>query len=129
ISQFILGDINNVNALSKIVIPQRPKQAGSSELADVENDDLITILAEYENGAVGTIGASRVATGRKNYLAFEIQGTEGSVYYSLERMNEVNVYFTSDDGADRGFRNVFLGPDHKGYSAFYPASGIAIGYN
>ncbi|MFC6604950.1 Gfo/Idh/MocA family protein [Ectobacillus funiculus] len=65
ISQFILGDINNVNALSKIVIPQRPKQEGSSELADVENDDLITILAEYENGAVGTIGASRVATGRK----------------------------------------------------------------
>ncbi|MFP3126772.1 Gfo/Idh/MocA family oxidoreductase [Ectobacillus funiculus] len=129
ISQFILGDISNVNALSKIVIPQRPKQAGSSELADVENDDLITILAEYENGAVGTIGASRVATGRKNYLAFEIQGTEGSVYYSLERMNEVNVYFTSDNSADRGFRNVFLGPDHKGYSAFYPASGIAIGYN
>ncbi|MCM3654398.1 Gfo/Idh/MocA family protein [Metabacillus litoralis] len=129
ISQFILGDITSVNALSKIVIPQRPKQAGSSELAEVENDDLITILAEYENGAIGTIGASRVATGRKNYLTFEIQGTEGSVYYSLERMNEVNVYFTSDNSADRGFRNVFLGPDHKGYSAFYPASGIAIGYN
>ncbi|GAA3334176.1 hypothetical protein GCM10020331_101110 [Ectobacillus funiculus] len=36
ISQFILGDISSVNALSKIVIPQRPKQAGSSELADVE---------------------------------------------------------------------------------------------
>ncbi|WP_160722643.1 Gfo/Idh/MocA family protein [Bacillus sp. USDA818B3_A] len=129
VSQFILGDIKSVNALSKIVIPKRPKQAGSSELADVENDDLINILAEYENGAIGTIGASRVATGRKNYLSFEIQGTEGSVYYSLERMNEVNVYFTSDNSADRGFRNVFLGPDHKGYNAFYPASGIAIGYN
>lgn len=129
VSQFILGDISRVNALSKIVIPQRPVQAGSTELADVENDDLITILAEYKNGAVGTIGASRVATGRKNYLTFEIQGTKGSVFYSLERMNEVNVYFESDDSADRGFRTVFLGPDHKGYSAFYPASGIAIGYN
>ncbi|MBM7656027.1 Gfo/Idh/MocA family protein [Neobacillus cucumis] len=129
VSQFILGDIKSVNALSKIVIPKRPKQAGSSELAEVENDDLINILAEYKNGAIGTIGASRVATGRKNYLSFEIQGTEGSVYYSLERMNEVNVYFTSDSSADRGFRNVFLGPDHKGYNAFYPASGIAIGYN
>ncbi|MGG0453970.1 Gfo/Idh/MocA family oxidoreductase [Priestia megaterium] len=129
ISQFILGDITSVSALSKIVIPKRPKYEGSSDLADVENDDLITILAEYENGAVGTIQSSRVATGRKNYLAFEIQGTEGSVYYSLERMNEVNVYFVSDNSADRGFRKVFLGPDHKGYNAFYPASGIAIGYN
>ena len=95
ISQFILGDITSVSALSKVVIPKRPKYKGSPDLAEVENDDLITILAEYENGAVGTIQSSRVATGRKNYLAFEIQGTEGSVYYSLERMNEVNVYFVS----------------------------------
>ncbi|WP_050182465.1 Gfo/Idh/MocA family protein [Domibacillus robiginosus] len=129
ISQFVLGNIESVNALSKTVIKQRPVSPGSTELANVENDDVITILANYENGAVGTISSSRVAAGRKNYLAFEIQGTEGTVHYSLERMNEVNVYFTSDDSADRGFRTVFLGPDHKGYSAFYPAAGIAIGYN
>ncbi|MDR9795084.1 Gfo/Idh/MocA family oxidoreductase [Aeribacillus pallidus] len=129
VSQFILGNIESVIALPKTVIKQRPVSPGSLELADVENDDLITILAKYENGAVGTILASRVAPGRKNYLTYEIQGTEGTVYYSLERMNEVKVYFTSDNSADRGFRTVFLGPEHKGYSAFYPAAGIAIGYN
>ncbi|GKU83594.1 Gfo/Idh/MocA family protein [Niallia sp. NCCP-28] len=129
VSQFLLGNIESVNTLAKTVIKKRPASPGSTELADVENDDLIAILAEYENGAIGTISSSRVAAGRKNYLTYEIQGTEGTVYYSLERMNEVNVYFTSDDSADRGFRTVFLGPDHKGYSAFYPAAGIAIGYN
>lgn len=129
VSQYILGNIESVNALSKTVIKQRPVSPGSTELADVENDDLIVILANYENGATGTISSSRIAAGRKNYLTYEIQGTEGTVHYSLERMNEVNVYFTSDNSADRGFRTVFLGPDHKGYSAFYPAAGIAIGYN
>lgn len=48
----------------------------------------------------------------KNYLMYEIQGTEGTVYYSSERMNEVKVYFTSDNSTDRGFRTIFLGPDH-----------------
>ncbi|MCL7748493.1 Gfo/Idh/MocA family protein [Halalkalibacter alkaliphilus] len=129
VSQYILGNIESVNALSKIVIEERPVSTGSTELAKVENDDVISILANYENGALGMISSSRIAAGRKNYLTYEIQGTKGTVYYSLERMNEVNVYFTSDHAADRGFRQVFLSPEHKGYSAFYPAAGIAIGYN
>ena len=66
----------------------------------------------YENGAVGHLAASRVATERKNYLAYEIQGTKGSVYYSLENLNEVHVYFILDEEVDRGYRKVFLGPKH-----------------
>lgn len=44
-------------------------------------------------------------------------------------MDEVQVYFQSDEKVDRGFRKVFLNPFHKGYSAFQPAGGIAIAYN
>lgn len=129
VSQMLMGDIHSVNAISQTIIPERPKAAGSKEMAKVENDDIITVLAEYSNGAVGQIAASRVATGRKNHLAYEIQGTEGSVYYTLEKMGEVHVYFKSDDEADRGFREVLLNPHHKGYSAFQPAAGISIAYN
>jgi predicted dehydrogenase len=74
-------------------------------------------------------GRSRVATGRKNRLAYEIQGTQGTVCYDLERMGEVQVYFHNDNEADRGFRTVLLNPHHKGYSAFQPAGGISIAYN
>jgi len=129
VSQFIMGNIAAVNAMTTTVFPKRPKAAGSSEMADVENEDIITFMTEYANGAVGTIAASRVATGRKNYLAYEIQGTKGSVFYNLERMGEVLVYFQSDDEVDRGFRTVLLNPKHKGYLAFQPAGGISIAYN
>lgn len=129
VSQFIMGDITAVNAMKTTVFPKRPKSAGSSEMVDVENEDIITFMTEYASGAIGTISSSRVATGRKNYLAYEIQGTKGSVYYNLEQMGEVHVYFQSDDEADRGFRQVFLNPKHKGYSAFQPAGGISIAYN
>lgn len=129
VSQMIMGDISSVNAVATTVIPERPKAPGSKEMAKVENEDIITVMAEYANGAIGQIASSRVATGRKNHLAYEIQGTEGSVYYTLERMGEVQVYFKSDNEADRGFRTVLLNPHHKGYSAFQPAAGIAIAYN
>lgn len=129
VSQFIMGDISEVNAMMTTVFPKRPIAPGSSEIADVENEDIITFMTKYANGAIGTISASRVATGRKNYLAYEIQGTKGSVYYDLERMGEVQVYFHDDNEADRGFRTVLLNPKHKGYSAFQPAGGISIAYN
>lgn len=129
ISQMIMGDITAVQAVADIFITERPVAAGAQELATVENDDVITVMARYANGAVGQLAASRVATGRKNRLAYEIHGTEGSVYYDLERMGEVQVYFRSDEEADRGFRTVLLNPQHKGYAAFQPAGGIAIAYN
>lgn len=129
ISQAVMGDITRVNAISKIVVPERPKKAGSTEMQKVENEDIMSFLCEYANGAIGTITADRVATGRKNYLTFEIQGTEGSVFYDLERMGEVQVYFHNDNERDRGFRTVLLNPKHKGYVAFQPAGGISIAYN
>ncbi len=129
ISQFIMGDITRVNAMTETVFPKRPKSAGSDELVDVENEDIVTFMCRYANGAIGTIAADRVATGRKNYLMYEIQGTKGTVRYDLERMGEVQVYFHDDDVRDRGFRTVLLNPKHKGYSAFQPAGGISIAYN
>lgn len=129
VSQFIMGDITKVDAMKRTIFPERPKAKGSKEMAKVENEDIISFMMEYANGATGMISSSRVATGRKNYLAYEIQGTKGSVKYDLERMGEVQVYFQSDEERDRGFRQVFLNPKHKGYSAFQPAGGIAIAYN
>jgi predicted dehydrogenase len=129
LSQYLLGDIKAVQATSKTFIKTRPKAKGSLEQGKVENEDILLSIAQYNSGAIGTISCSRVSAGRKNYLAYEIQGTNGSVYYSLEDMNEVHVYFESDNSIDRGFRRVFLNEGHEGYSALQPAAGIAIGYN
>lgn len=127
--QVLLGDIDEVNGISSIVISERPIAEGSKEKAKVENDDIIQFLCKYKSGAIGSIGSSRVATGRKNYFYYEIQGTLGSVVYDLQRMGEVQVYFKEDEGRDCGYRTVHLNPYHKGFSAFQPAGGIAIGFD
>ena len=129
----IMGDMSEVLGVQSIVIPERPIKAGSTEMGKVENDDLITFLVKYENGAIGDFSSSRVATGRKNYFYYEIQGTEGSVVYDLERMCEVQVYFKADadkdNGRDCGFRTVLLNPQHEGFKYFQPAGGIAIAFD
>ena len=68
VSQMIMGDMSEVLGVQSIVIPERPVKAGSTEMGKVENDDLITFLVKYENGAIGDFSSSRVATGRKNYF-------------------------------------------------------------
>lgn len=132
VSQMILGDIEEVIGIDSVVVPERPI-AGSDKTGKVENDDIIAFLAKYKNGVIGDFSSSRVATGRKNYFYYEIQGTKGTVVYDLERMCEVQVYFKQDadkkKGRDSGFRTVLLNPEHKGYKYFQPAGGIAIGFD
>ncbi len=52
---------------------------------------------------MGTIEASRFATGRKNALRFEINGTKGSLAFDLERLNELQVHL-ADARPARGRR-------------------------
>ena len=131
--QMLVGDMDEVIGIESTVIPERPLSPGSQEMGTVENDDVISFLVRYKNGAIGDFSSSRVATGRKNYFYYEIQGTEGSVIYNLERMCEVQVYFKSDadkdNGRDCGFRTVLLNPQHEGFKWFQPAGGIAIAFD
>ena len=48
-------------------------------------------LLEFENGALGTVEATRFALGRKNALRLEINGERGSVAFDLERLNEFQL--------------------------------------
>lgn len=133
VSQMILGDMDMVLGMESIVIGERPLSEGAKETGKVENDDIITFMVKYKNGAIGDFSSSRVATGRKNYFYYEIQGTEGTVVYNLERMCEVQVYFKADadrdNGRDCGFRTVLLNPQHEGFRYFQPAGGIAIAFD
>ena len=58
----------------------------------VGNDDQVQFLAEFANGATGHIEASRVATGSKMDITYELTGTEGAIQFDGERMNEMRFY-------------------------------------
>ena len=82
-------------------------------MGEVTVDDAAAFLARFENGAIGTFEATRFAAGRRNQNSFEVNGSKGSVAFDLERMNELEVFFTEDDPDVQGFRTVNVTePDH-----------------
>lgn len=44
-------------------------------------------------------------------------------------MNEVQLYRHTEPAAERGYKTVFIGPEHPNYGAFFPIPGIGLGYN
>ncbi|HIE09463.1 MAG TPA: Gfo/Idh/MocA family oxidoreductase [Armatimonadetes bacterium] len=107
---FLLGPIRRVFAVLKTFVTERPVSPGSPERAKVEVDDWAQLLVELEGGAVGTIEASRVATGAEDEIRFEAHGTKGAFYFNS--MDPNWLYFfegTAPEvplGGERGFKRI-----------------------
>jgi predicted dehydrogenase len=127
LARFLVGDVMRVCA-TRQTLHVRRRDANGVERA-VENDDLAQFICQFENGASGYIEASRIGTGRKCYLAYEVQGTKGALCFDQERMNELNLYRYTDNPAERGYKTIFAAPQHRDYSAFFGNQGMALGYN
>ena len=135
LARFLVGEITEVAADLKTFVKTRAVAAATSSRrssagakADVTVDDAALALVHFKSGAVGTIEATRMANGRKNYNRFEINGRLGSVAFNLERMNELEVYFDTDPPHLRGFRTIMVTePGHPYVGKWWPPGHI-IGY-
>lgn len=103
--QSLIGRIATVQARTRIAFPMRPVARGASEMTKVTGEDGMYCLATLENGAIGTIIASKIATGTEDEITLEIRGTKGAL--RLEPMNLQQLFYY-DQNADAspigGFR-------------------------
>jgi predicted dehydrogenase len=128
LAHFLVGPITGVIGTTETFIKERPLEEPGAGWGEVTVDDAAAFLARFENGAIGTFEATRLAPGRMNHNSFEINGSSGSLAFDLERMNELQVYFEDDPPEVRGFRTVMVTePDHPYVEAWWPPGHI-IGY-
>ena len=137
-AQMLVGDVDAVFGTTKTFIKERPVSvagSGYNSTADytrtraVENDDMALCMLSFANGAIGSMSCSRVATGRRSWLYYEIQGTKGSLCFTQQLMNELQLYRRSDPKRERGYKTIRVGPYHGRYGAFYEKPGMQLGYN
>jgi predicted dehydrogenase len=128
LARFILGEIRAVNGITKTFIDRRPLIDDSTKKGIVDVEDAFASTVEFENGAIGTLEASRFAFGRKNYNNFEINGENGSIEFNLERLNELRLY--SNEGAveKRGWNEILVTDRSHPYISHYWPSGHIIGW-
>ena len=72
----------------------------------VDVDDAFCATAEFACGAIGTLEASRFATGNKNGLRFEIDGEKGAISFDLMKLNELQYYDATAPRALQGWRTI-----------------------
>ena len=117
----LLGPITRVMAEIETVHKTRPGGA-------VTNDDHAQMMCRFENGAMGQMYFSRIATGRKMGYAYEITGTKGAVRFDQEDQNAVWLYRMDGPEATRGFTKILTGPAHPDYEPFCQGPGHGTGY-
>lgn len=139
IARYLVGEFGSVNAMMKNWIPERPLHTGGADSLGtarggegprgaVDVDDQVMTMIRFDNGAIGSIEATRNGYGRNNYITFEIHGTEGSIVFNYERRDELQVCFASDGDDRRGFRTIYTGPAHPNGDALWPIPALGIGY-
>ena len=134
----LVGDIVEVCGTMETFVKQRPVLAagggtaltdrkGGAEMGDVTVDDAVVWCARFADGALGSFEASRFAGGRKNFHAWEINGSKGSIGWNFEDMNYLE-YWKDGEGSHQGFRKVLATTvDTPGWQAWWP-DGHIIGY-
>jgi predicted dehydrogenase len=79
LARFLAGDLESLSAQVATFVPGR------------EVDDAVAAAVRFANGAIGTVEATRFATGEANRFTWEVNGSEGSLGFDLERPGELIV--------------------------------------
>ncbi len=147
LTQFVTGQqITGVSAMTETFIRSRPLADGSTGLSAsaagpsasangdgltrgaVTVDDAALFLARLSGGAIATYEATRFATGRRNAMRVEINGSLGSLAFDLERLNELEFFDGAAPVAEQGFTRILVTePTHPYMAAWWP-TGHIIGY-
>ena len=138
-AQFVTGDhITSVGGVMETFVRSRPvagehatlggTSSETQERAEVTVDDAAAFTARFGSGALGVFEATRYATGRKNALRLEVNGTRGSLAFDFEDMNVLQWYDATEPARTAGFRRIIATEaDHPYVAAWWPP-GHGLGY-
>ncbi len=138
-AQYVTGDpVVSVAGVMETFVTSRPvagehatlggSSSGAGERADVTVDDAAAFTARFASGALGVFEATRFATGRKNALRLEVNGSHGSIAFDFEDMNVLEYFDARSSSTTAGFRRILATEaDHPYVAAWWPP-GHGLGY-
>ena len=137
LTQFITGDqVTEVSGRLETFVKERPlptEHAGLSGTAGEERgpvtvDDAAAFLAHFTGGALGVFEATRFATGRKNAIRIEVNGSRGSLAFDFEDMNVLELFDATEPDETAGFRRILVTEASHPYVGAWWPPGHGLGY-
>ncbi len=124
--RFLVGEIKSVSALVRTF--NKDRAIASAGDPGAFSDEGTAAVVEFESGAIGVMESSVVATGRKNYLSWEINGSKGSLRWDLEHPNSLHVCVVTGENSLFGFSEVNVTESFHPYSGAWWPSGHNLGW-
>ncbi|MFC2144754.1 Gfo/Idh/MocA family protein [Actinomycetota bacterium] len=132
LTRFLLGDFKKVFSRLEIFTKKRPIAGKPGKFGEVDVDDLALIMFESQNGCIGTIEGSKVATGANDEYRIEIHGEKGAIKFNSMQPNFLEVYDTRDTaepiGGRRGFTAIETVQRYPKPATQFPGPKFSIGW-
>jgi predicted dehydrogenase len=93
---YLNGPIRETAATTRTFVPDRAI------------DDAVSVLANFQNGSLGSFEATRFGIGYRNSNRFEIHGSGGMLRFDLERLNQLEFYDANQPGKEQGLRDIMV---------------------
>ncbi len=137
LTQFVTGEqLAGVSAITETFVKERPLPGAvhglraevSEGRGQVTVDDAAVFVGRFTGGALATFEATRFATGRKNAIRLEFNGSRGSIAFDFEDMNVLQFFDGTTPATEAGFTRILVTePEHPYVGAWWPA-GHGLGY-
>jgi predicted dehydrogenase len=138
LGRYLVGEFKEVCGVMETFIKERPlsepdssrpQRSVAAKKAKVNVDDAVSWIGRFENGALANMEATRFAPGRKNHIAFEINGDKGSLYFDFEDMNRLKFYNANSAAGRRGFTDIIVTErEEHPYARNWWPPGHIVGY-
>lgn len=138
LAQYLCGEqLSALSARTRTFVSERPLPAGEqvppggaggAGAGAVTVDDAVVVHGEL-GPALAVFEATRMASGRKNALRIELNGSRGSLAFDFEAMNELWFFDGAEAPQSNGFRRILATePSHPYIAAWWPP-GHGLGYD
>lgn len=97
---FLCGKVATVTAKSQIAFSTHLKTDGS--VWETNADEAFYMICGLDSGAVGNITVSKLTQGANDELTFSVNGTDGSLSFSLMDPNYLSFYDATAEGSPMG---------------------------
>jgi len=136
LARFLVGEFDRAICTTQTFIEERPEASyvtgltakAGKKMGEVSVDDAAIAMVRFKNGALGSFEVTRFAPGHKNCGRIEINGSKGSIFFDLERINELQFFSREDKNYAQGFRTILVTEESHPYLKAWWPPGHVIGW-
>ncbi len=129
---WLIGPFQSLTAATQTAFPERPAVGDPARRLPVDVEDCVMFLAKMRSGALGTMEATKVATGTEDEIRLEIHGSRGALRFNGMDPHHLELHDGTLPGQPlgglRGWNRIDAGQRYPPPASSFPSPKAATGW-